>query len=130
ARQQFPQEGFALREGPFPQVAAIQPEQIERIKTEWSAPPHQLIEHRPTIRPGMHNFAVQDGRPASELLGNGLRERFKCLKRIPVARYQPAGAALDISESSKTVHFRLEDPRSRQITPSHLKFVTVINRTW
>jgi hypothetical protein len=34
----------------------------------------------------MHNLAVQDGGPASEFLGNGLRERFECLEHIPIAR--------------------------------------------
>jgi len=53
--------------------------------------------------PGMYDLAVQDGKPASEFLGNGLRERFKCLERIPIARYQPAVAALDIGDSSKTI---------------------------
>jgi hypothetical protein len=30
-------------------------------------------------------------------------------ERIPVARYQPAGAALDIRDSSKAIQLRLED---------------------
>jgi hypothetical protein len=38
-----------------------------------------------------------------------LAQRFKCLKHIPVARYQPAGAALDISDSPETIQLRLED---------------------
>jgi hypothetical protein len=43
-------------------------------------------------------------------MADSLRQRFKCLERIPVARYQSTGAALDISESSKTIQFQLEDP--------------------
>ena len=58
----------------------------------------------------MHDLAIQDGRPAGELLGNGLRQRFERFKSVPVARYQPAGAALDISDSSKTIHFWLKNP--------------------
>ena len=52
----------------------------------------------------------RDGRPAGEILGNGLRQRFERLKRIPVARYQSAGAALDISDSSEAIHLRLKNP--------------------
>ena len=74
------------------------------------APPHQLVEQRPAGRPWMHDLAVQDGAPAGELLANGLRQRFECLERIPIAGHQPAGAALDISDRSKAIQFRLEDP--------------------
>ena len=58
----------------------------------------------------MHDFAVQNCGAASEFLGDRCGQRLECLKRIPVARYQSAGAALDISDSSKTVHLRLKDP--------------------
>ena len=58
----------------------------------------------------MHDLAVQDGAPAGELLANGLRQRFECLERIPIAGHQPAGAALDISDGAKAVHFGLKDP--------------------
>jgi hypothetical protein len=58
----------------------------------------------------MHDLAVQDGAAAGEFLADGLRQRFKCLERIPVTRYQPAGAAFDISDRAETVQLRLEDP--------------------
>jgi hypothetical protein len=56
-----------------------------------------------------------------ELLADGLCQRLKCFERIPVARYQPAGAALDISESSKTIQLWLKDAvrmLERRIAPA------------
>jgi hypothetical protein len=32
----------------------------------------------------MHDLAVQNGAPAGEILADGLRQRLKCLERIPV----------------------------------------------
>jgi hypothetical protein len=58
----------------------------------------------------MHDLAVQDGRPADEIPGDGLRQRFECFERISVARYQPAGTALDIGNSSKAIQFWLKNP--------------------
>jgi hypothetical protein len=58
----------------------------------------------------MHDLAVQDGAATGELLADGLRQRLEGLKRIPVAQYQPAGSALDMSDSPKAVQLRLEDP--------------------
>ena len=52
------------------------------------------VEHRPAIRPGMHDLSVQDGAAAGEFLADGLRQRLERLERIPVTGYQPAGAAL------------------------------------
>jgi hypothetical protein len=57
----------------------------------------------------MHDLAVQDGGQTGKILPDGLRQRFKRLKRIPVARYQPADA-VDIGDSPKAIQFRLEDP--------------------
>jgi hypothetical protein len=51
-----------------PQVAAVQPEQVERKEAEGPAAPHQLVEQRPFIRPGKDDLAVQDGGTAGEIL--------------------------------------------------------------
>src|SRR6516164_1162635 len=62
----FRRSFFRSRRGP--QVAAIQPEQIERIEGEWSMPPHQLIEQRLAVRSWAHDLSVQDGGAAREIL--------------------------------------------------------------
>jgi hypothetical protein len=50
------------------------------------------------------------GGPTGEILATRLCQRDKCFERIVVARDPLAGAALDISDGSKTIHFGLEDP--------------------
>src|SRR5215472_129848 len=93
-----------------PRRSTVKPEQIEGIKTERQAAPHQFVRHGPTVRPRPHDLAVQDGAPAGELLADGLRRVRESLERIPVARSQLAGAALDISDRAEAVQLRLEDP--------------------
>jgi hypothetical protein len=86
----------------------------------------------------MHDLAVQDGRQAGEILGSANTTPFdpqrsrtssdgspRCIRfrgsgrawasgsnvlNAFHARYQPAGAGLDISNSSKTVEFWLKNP--------------------
>src|SRR5215471_8127687 len=43
-----------------------------------------------------------------KLLANSFGQRRKCLERIPVARYQSASAALNISASPETIQLRLK----------------------
>jgi hypothetical protein len=71
-----------------------------------------ILRRTSAVRPGTHDLAAQDGAPAGELLADGLRQRFEGFERIPIARYQPAGAALDISESPRTIQLRLKNPIS------------------
>jgi hypothetical protein len=83
-RQQLPQRSLPIQQRLLAQIATIEPKQIEDVETERPPAPHQLVEQRPTIRPGTYDLAIQDGGPAGQVLGNGLSQRLKCLERIPV----------------------------------------------
>jgi hypothetical protein len=87
----------------LPQVLAIKPKKVERVKDWLPFPAEQLIELAHTLRIDANNLAVNDG-----VLDGQLGERpLECLKsQAPlIARNQLRLAVLQVRDRPKTVVF-------------------------
>ena len=52
---------LSLEEGPLPQVLAIEPQEVERVKDWLPLSAEQLVEPAHTLRIDADDFAVEDG---------------------------------------------------------------------
>jgi len=98
---------LSLDKGHLPQVLAIKPQKVERVKDWLPLPPEQLVELAHALRIDANNLAVKDG-----VLDGQLGERpLECLKsKVPlVARNQLRLAVLQVRDRPKTVVFQLEN---------------------
>src|SRR5215469_4826313 len=98
---------LSLDKGHPPQILAIEPQKVERVKDRLPFPAEQLVELAHTLRIDANNLAVNDG-----VLHGQLGERpLEYLKsKVPlIARNQLALAVLEIRDRPKTVVLQLEN---------------------
>jgi len=93
--------------GHLPQVLAVKPQKVERVKDWLPFPTEQLVELAHALRIDANNLAVKDG-----VLDGQLGERpLECLKsKVPlIARNHLALAVLEVGDRPKTVVFQFEN---------------------
>jgi len=94
---------LSFDKGHLPQVLAIKPQKVERVKDWLPFPAEQLVELAHTLRIDANNLAVKNG-----VLDGQLGERpFECLKSQVelIARNQLALAVLQVRDRPETIVF-------------------------
>jgi len=97
---------LSLDKGHPPQILAIKPQKVERIKDWLPFPAEQLVELAHALRIDANNLAVNHG-----VLDGQLGERpLECLKsKVPLIARNQLRLAVQVRDRPKTVVFQLEN---------------------
>ena len=79
------QPELSLAEWSVPQVFAVEPQQIEGAEARLAAPEEQVSELRLASIVQADDLAVQNHRPRSQRLGNGLIQGWKGFELVAIA---------------------------------------------
>src|SRR5207253_1196895 len=108
-RHDRPQQALSLQQRQVPEVAAIEPQQIEGVEVLQTATPHQVIEERLAVAAEVHNLAVKNSL-VMHRCADGCAEFWKCLEYVPVPRDEATLPGFDVGQGAKPVVLQLENP--------------------